>query len=353
MMRTLVLAASRRASRLALVSAIGLLAACGGPAPDDGDDPNEGPGPGYDLAPVATPDEGRVPLTVEFDHGAGGDLPGDAYTWDFGDGSEEVRAASPEHTFETPGTFEVEVTVQEGEHAPRRADVTVHVASRPPQAAFEFETDDAPYDRMPLEVSFDASTSEDDGEIVTYQWRFESTRTATGVEASHTFREPGTHTVELTVTDDEGQQDTHTEVVEVTAPDPDGFEITESGLNSPYAPGQTVEGALSIRMEDPDHTVRYAVAFLNVVEAQEPWPQAGHLIADSGSTDPEIFQKVHDHEALTSELSTTATFELKNDAPPGTYDLVVQVFLGTNTNPHQVDLDDRIALKSFRVEIVD
>ncbi|MDZ7799237.1 MAG: hypothetical protein U5K81_00405 [Trueperaceae bacterium] len=137
------------------------------------------------------------------------------------------------------------------------------------------------------------------------------------------------------------------------APDPEGVEIMASGLEDAYAAGETVRGSISIRLIDPEHTVQSAVPFLNVVETQEPWPQAAHLIVSDGHAEPEIFQRVHDHEALSEGIGTDATLELKEDAPAGTYDLVVQVFVGTNTDPHRVNVNDRIALKAFRIEITD
>jgi PKD repeat protein len=341
----------------ALVALMVVLTACGD-AGEGGDGGGSGPTPpGFDLDPVAEPDQGRVPLSVAFDHGAGGELPGDAYRWVFGDGTDPVFAATPEHTFETPGTYDVEVSVHHESGPFRRDTVQVQVDSLPPEAAFEYQTDDAPHDRIPLEVSFDATASQDDVEIVSYEWSFGRFSSASGPTVERTYREPGSYTVELTVTDDEGQQDTTATTLDVTAPDPDGFEITASGLEDQYSPGDTVSGGISIRMNDPEHTVRYAVPFLNVVEAHEPWPQAAQDIIASGGADPDIFKKVYDHDALTGGISTTATFQLRNDAPPGSYDLVIQVFVGTNTNPNTVgtkpDTNPRIALKAFRVEIVD
>lgn len=353
----LVVSRLARPLTVALVALLVVLTACGD-AGEGGDGGSTGPTPpGFDLDPVAEPDQGRVPLSVSFDHGAGGELPGDAYRWDFGDGTDPVFAASPEHTFASPDTYDVEVSVDHESGPFRRDTVQVQVDSLPPEAAFDYETDDAPYDRIPLEVSFDAAPSQDDVEIVSYEWSFGRFSSASGPTVERTLREPGSHTVELTVTDGEGQQDTTSTTIHVTAPDPEGVDITASGLEDQYAPGDTVQGSITIRLNDPEHTVRYAVPFLNVVEAQEPWPQAAQDILASGSSDPQIFQEVHDHETLTNGISTTATFQLKNDAPTGSYDLVVQVFVGTNTNPNTVgtkpDTNPRIALEAFRVEIVD
>ena len=59
----------------------------------------------------------------------------------------------------------------------------------------------------PLTVSFDGSTSRDtDGSISSYAWNFgEAGATASGAQASYTFTTPGSYTVSLTVTDNNGQ----------------------------------------------------------------------------------------------------------------------------------------------------
>ena len=57
----------------------------------------------------------------------------------------------------------------------------------------------------PLTVNFDGSGSYDpDGRVVSYKWSFGDGSGGDGVSTSHTFSNPGTYTVVLTVTDDKG-----------------------------------------------------------------------------------------------------------------------------------------------------
>lgn len=61
----------------------------------------------------------------------------------------------------------------------------------------------------PLEVTLDASASADsDGSISRYRWEFGDGATAEGRIVQHTYPEPGSFVVRLTVTDEEGASDT-------------------------------------------------------------------------------------------------------------------------------------------------
>lgn len=65
-------------------------------------------------------------------------------------------------------------------------------------------------------VSFSATGSNDpDGTIIAYEWDFGDGEGATGFTVNHVFRNPGTYTVKLTVTDDKGAQAIDTAVITV------------------------------------------------------------------------------------------------------------------------------------------
>lgn len=71
----------------------------------------------------------------------------------------------------------------------------------------------------PLEVTFDGSDSTaSETEIREYGWRFDDgSAPQTGAEVTHTFRTAGEYTVELVVTDSQGNTDTTTVTVQVDA----------------------------------------------------------------------------------------------------------------------------------------
>lgn len=80
------------------------------------------------------------------------------------------------------------------------------VTNQPPVASFSAGPTES---AVSLEVSFDASGSNDpDGDIFSYNWEFGDGSSGSGETATHTYDSPGDYTVELTVTDNDGTQDT-------------------------------------------------------------------------------------------------------------------------------------------------
>ncbi len=137
-------------------------------------------------------------------------FPTDSYTMSYAGGSES-------HTFTaTSGTHRIGLGGGTGPSCsgePRFDLVSVEatVPGKPPVARFTWEVrQDAP-----LTVDFDASSSHDDKEIVSYEWTFGGV-SASGVKPQFTFPEPGTYEVRLKVTDDEGLSDTLAQNVSVS-----------------------------------------------------------------------------------------------------------------------------------------
>lgn len=71
---------------------------------------------------------------------------------------------------------------------------------------------------VPLEVSFSASKSSDDKEIVSYEWDFQNGSTSSSVNPVHTFSDSGSYEVLLKVTDAEGLNSTDTVTITVNEP---------------------------------------------------------------------------------------------------------------------------------------
>lgn len=80
--------------------------------------------------------------------------------------------------------------------------------AQPPVAEFTSVTD--------LTVTVDASASYDlDGTIMSYDWTFGDGGIASGPTASHSYAKPGTYTITLTVTDNDGLTGSVSEAVNI------------------------------------------------------------------------------------------------------------------------------------------
>ena len=85
-----------------------------------------------------------------------------------------------------------------------------------PTAGFTVDVDRG---QAPLEVSFDASSSSDpDGNLVSYEWTFGDGGTATGVRVTHTYADGGIFEVELTVKDNRDGEASASDDVTVASP---------------------------------------------------------------------------------------------------------------------------------------
>ncbi|MEF8847207.1 MAG: PKD domain-containing protein [Candidatus Paceibacterota bacterium] len=102
----------------------------------------------------------------------------------------------------------------------------------------------------PLTVTFDASNSSDDGEIIQYKWDFKDGTTKTGKVVTHTFGDDGDYYVKLTVRDDEGASSSVTTRIKVLNPAPQAKinhspKIPIRGESVTFDAGYSVDPAVS------------------------------------------------------------------------------------------------------------
>lgn len=172
--------------------------------------------PVANQAPIASFTSTVNARTVNVNAGASSDPDGTiaGYSWNWGDGTPAGTGATASHTYAAAGDYTVTLTVtdNEGLTGTKTAVVTATTAAnQAPIASFTATPSN-------LTVALNASASSDpDGSIATYAWKYGDNTTGTGVTSSHTYAAAGTYPVELTVTDNQGAATSITQSVTVTA----------------------------------------------------------------------------------------------------------------------------------------
>lgn len=165
--------------------------------------------PSLDIQ-VDIPNAGCTPFTVNFTNNTTPFT--DQYTiqWDFGDGNTSTDE-NPIHTYTDPNTYNVMVTIG----SPTGCEVTqtftdaVFVQAGP-MAAFDFVFDSCAYE--PAQY-FDQTVA-GDGNITGWNWDFGDGNTSIEQNPIHTFDDPGSYTVTLTVPDNNGCEISVSQVID-------------------------------------------------------------------------------------------------------------------------------------------
>jgi PKD repeat protein len=184
------------------------------------------------------------------------------YEWDIdGDGFDDGSDASEQFSFPTPGTRTIRLRVTDsdgGISSIASQDVTVSNVS--PTASFTVSPQN-PSVNQPVE--FNASGSSDpEGQALTYEWDLDGDGLygleddpddATGVTASRSFDTGGNKTVQLRVTDPQGNSDTETRIVTVrNAPPTASFTFTGANPVTPSVPDVNEQITFRSTSTDPD-----------------------------------------------------------------------------------------------------
>jgi len=200
----------------------------------------------------ASPTSGLEPLTVSFtDLSTPGTGTITSWEWDFGNG-ETSTLQHPQCLYAAPGLYTVSLTVTtaHGQDVEIKTDyVFVH---SPPTADF---TADVTAGAAPLTVSFTDFSAPGFGTLTSWAWDFDGDGVidSTNQNPSHTYAEPGTYTVSLSVTDAAGA-DTETKngyIVVESEPIISTFTASPSSvqLGNPVTLSWTTSGANTCVLE--------------------------------------------------------------------------------------------------------
>lgn len=185
-------------------------------------------------------------LECSFDASASTDGDGfvESYSWNFGDGA-TTTGSTAVHVFDAAGNYTVTLTARDdqGGTDDYRKSLTVELPEQAPDARISAQCVDN-------SCRFSGSGSSDpDGHIVSWDWKFGDGTAASGSEVSHLYAAAGTFTITLTVKDDDGLADTRSYTASISMPNQPP--LADFDLTCDYL-ACSVDGAASA---DPDGAV--------------------------------------------------------------------------------------------------
>jgi len=197
---------------------------------DDGDDDTNSYQITIDIGPIAgfsyTPLNPTIEDTIQFI-----DESIDALTWfwDFDDGSTSYNQ-NPTHQFTNPGTYDVSLEVVDYRNIADTfiKEIIVEPPNVPPEASFNYIPNVV---GVSDEISFVDTSVDSDGTIISWFWDFGDGSTTDIKNPQKTYFTVGGYSVSLTVTDDDGDFDTMTKIINVLPNNPPSASFIYTPLN--------------------------------------------------------------------------------------------------------------------------
>jgi chitodextrinase/exonuclease III len=170
------------------------------------------------MAAISGPTTAVAGTAIRLDGGGSSDPDGNVvgWTWDFGDGQ---QASGPvvDHNWAAAGSYTVQLQVTDDAGATGTFSIVVEV--QPPNLAPVSQAG-GPYTSTTRRVvRFSGLGSTDaDGTIVSYQWRFGDGTVGTGPKPTHLYTRQGNYTATLVVVDNDGASHSSSASVRITRP---------------------------------------------------------------------------------------------------------------------------------------
>jgi PKD repeat protein len=127
-----------------------------------------------------------------------------SYAWTFGDGSVGTGSLTPSHTYTHHGTYTATLTVTDSNGLEATASTSVTVTDVAPVASISGPTLGFVGTTLAYAGAARSVDPADQSAGFTFNWSFGDGSTATGSSPSHAFANPGTYTISVTATDQDG-----------------------------------------------------------------------------------------------------------------------------------------------------
>ena len=174
------------------------------------------------------------------------------FNWDFDDGRKASGTLNPNHTYASPGTYEVVLTVTDNRGDSGTAKITVTVNNVPPTVNIEVSPTIVKTQDL---VTFTTKVNDTSGDTHTYLWDFGNTKTSTLPNPTHTYTGGGTYPVKLKVTDNHSGIGTATTTIVIDNATP----IVEAGQDVTITAGETAnfKGKVTDADANDTHTFKW------------------------------------------------------------------------------------------------
>ncbi len=146
------------------------------------------------------------------------------FDWTFGDGI-VAKGVDVVHIYTNPGDYQVTLTVTDDKARSNTATQGIRINPAPVSPEGPDAVINAPSDGIVGEpITFDGSQSTGPNPIVSYRWAFGDGSTADAVVVQKTYSAVGVYNVNLTVTDDQGLENTDSQQINIVETPPDATE---------------------------------------------------------------------------------------------------------------------------------